>query len=108
MADIDEKLNLLRARFGEDLEDLPTFPEDGTLTTNGLSDEIFEALKEMFGIVFAEGSDQLNNLKADLGDTKALNIATKSQAPYKALAYLLAGLTKRPPPPAESEDDSAD
>ena len=80
MSSVDDILDELREEFGTDFEELG-------VTWVGLRGDLFEAFKICFGVTDEDmgGFDEL-----PAGSPSGTEIKNKAQAPYKAMAYLLA------------------
>lgn len=91
----DAGLIELEEIFGVDFINLPTTAEEL------LPLKIEQGLYKIFGIEvidFSSLTEAEDDEDPAFSDSKANEIIAKAQSPYKALAYLLAALTTRPPP----------
>ena len=93
----DGPLIELEDMFGVDFADLPT------MDPNILPLQIYNGLLKIFKVT----NTDLNLSDFDGTTAEKAKIKRDAQSPYKAMAYLLAALTTRPLPEAESEDDSS-
>ena len=95
----DTKLIELEEIFGPDFVNLPT------VTDINLKFKIEQGLYKIFGIEATDFSNLTAGEDPSFSDSEAIKIINEAQAPYRALAYLLDALTKRPPPDHEHSDE---